>query len=50
MHLTVTQWVIGALAALIIGFSKTGVPGVGILAISMMAVVFLYLGGKSLDA
>jgi uncharacterized membrane protein YfcA len=37
------QYIFGALAALIIGFAKTGVPGTGILAIVMMAEAF---GGR----
>jgi uncharacterized membrane protein YfcA len=40
MTLTIEQWLVGALAALLIGFSKTGVPGVGILVIPLMALVF----------
>lgn len=40
MSLTVEQWLVGALAALLIGFSKTGVPGVGILVVPLMALVF----------
>ena len=34
------QIALGALAALVIGFSKTGVPGAGILVVPIMAVVF----------
>lgn len=34
------QWVIGAVAALILGFSKTGIPGTGILGVALMAFVF----------
>lgn len=44
MELTPTFWLIGALAAFIIGFSKTGVPGVGILAIPLIAGLF---GGRA---
>ncbi|MCS7056867.1 MAG: sulfite exporter TauE/SafE family protein [Thermoflexales bacterium] len=40
MTLTVEQWLLGALAALLVGFSKTGVPGVGILVVPLMAIVF----------
>lgn len=43
MGLTETQWALGALAAFIIGLSKTGVPGVGILMVPLMAAVF---GGR----
>jgi len=40
MHeLTSFQWVIMALAAMIIGLSKSGLPGMGILAIPMVAAV-----------
>jgi len=38
--LTLEQWLLGGLAALLIGFSKTGVPGVGILVVPLMAIVF----------
>jgi uncharacterized membrane protein YfcA len=38
--LTPERWVLGGLAALLIGFSKTGLPSVGILAVSLMALVF----------
>jgi uncharacterized membrane protein YfcA len=37
------QYALGALCALIIGFSKTGVPGTGILMVPLMAKVF---GGR----
>ena len=40
MHLEPIQFVLGALAAFIIGFSKTGVPGTGILMVPLMAIVF----------
>ena len=48
MSLTPTQWLIGGIAALIIGFSKTGVPGAGILAIPLIASLFV--GRSSLGA
>ncbi len=38
--LTPEQWALGGLAALLIGFSKTGLPSVGILAVLLMALVF----------
>jgi len=38
--LTPEQWLLGGLAALLIGFSKTGLPSVGILAVVLMALVF----------
>jgi uncharacterized protein len=40
MHLTTFQWVIGAAAALMVGISKTGVPGVGIFVAPMLASIF----------
>lgn len=40
MTLSPEQWLCGLLAALLIGFSKTGVPGVGILVVPLMALVF----------
>jgi uncharacterized membrane protein YfcA len=40
MPFTPEQLIIGAAAALLIGFSKTGVPGVGILVVPLMALVF----------
>lgn len=43
MTLTTEQWLIGVAAALLIGFSKTGLPGIGILVIPLMAAVF---GGR----
>jgi uncharacterized membrane protein YfcA len=43
MILTPEQWIIGVVAAFIIGFSKTGLPGIGILVVPLMAVVF---GGR----
>lgn len=43
VHLEPAQYVWGALAAFIIGFAKTGVPGSGIVMVPMMAAVF---GGR----
>jgi len=43
MHLDLTQWILGASAALLVGISKTGVPGVGILVVPMLAATF---GGR----
>jgi len=40
VHLDAAQYAWGALAAFIIGFSKTGVPGTGILMVPIMAAVF----------
>jgi uncharacterized protein len=41
--LTPQQWAFGIVAAIIVGVSKTGVPGIGILTVPLMAVVF---GGR----
>ena len=38
--LTPAYWFIGIAAALLIGFSKTGVPGVGIVVVPFMALIF----------
>lgn len=43
MDLEVWQWIFGASAALLVGISKTGVPGVGILVVILLANVF---GGR----
>ncbi len=43
MHLETWQWVLGASAALIVGISKTGIPGVGILVVPLLAYTF---GGR----
>jgi uncharacterized membrane protein YfcA len=40
MPFTPEQVLIGAVAALMIGFSKTGMPGVGILVVPLMALIF----------
>ena len=40
MYLEPLQYLLGAIAALIIGFSKTGVPGAGILMVPLMALIF----------
>lgn len=40
MHLTTLQWSLGALAALLAGFSKTGVTGLGVLIVPLMASLF----------
>ena len=40
MALAPTDWLIGISAALIIGFSKTGVPGAGILSVPLIALLF----------
>jgi len=38
-ELTFSQWIVMALAAVIIGLSKSGLPGLGILAVPIVAVV-----------
>jgi uncharacterized protein len=43
MTLTLEQWLIGILAALMVGITKTGIPGIGILIVPLMALVF---GGR----
>lgn len=43
LHLETWQLLLGALGALVVGFSKTGVPGTGILVVPIMAAVF---GGR----
>ena len=40
MHLEPLQWILGAAAALFVGISKTGVPGLGILVVILLANVF----------
>lgn len=37
---TVAQWITGIICGIITGFSKCGMPGIGILAIPLMAMVF----------
>jgi len=43
LGLTAQQWLIGGGAALLVGFSKTGLPGSGMLVVPLMAAVF---GGR----
>jgi uncharacterized protein len=40
MHLELWQWALGALGALLVGLSKTGIPGLGILNVAIFALVF----------
>ncbi|MGC4072891.1 MAG: sulfite exporter TauE/SafE family protein [Nibricoccus sp.] len=40
MHLEYWQWLLAALAALIIGFSKTGVGGLSLLAVALFGQIF----------
>jgi len=37
MDLTATAWILAGLAALVVGFTKTGITGIGILAVVLMA-------------
>ncbi|MHB1001057.1 MAG: sulfite exporter TauE/SafE family protein [Armatimonadota bacterium] len=43
MNLEIWQWLLGAAAALLVGISKTGIPGAGILVVPLLAVTF---GGR----
>lgn len=43
MTLTPEQWIVGIVAALTVGVTKTGIPGIGILIVPLMAIVF---GGR----
>ena len=38
--LSTVQWILGALCAILVGFSKTGIAGLGILIVPIMAEVF----------
>ena len=40
MSLTPTDWLLGAVAAIMVGFSKTGMPGLGIMIVPLLAAVF----------
>lgn len=40
MELTTTMWILSGLAALMVGFSKSGITGMGILVVPLMASVF----------
>jgi uncharacterized membrane protein YfcA len=40
MHLELWQWALGAFGALLVGLSKTGIPGLGILNVAIFALVF----------
>jgi uncharacterized membrane protein YfcA len=40
MHLELWQWALGALGAFLVGISKTGIPGLGILSVAIFALVF----------
>ncbi|NLN78657.1 MAG: sulfite exporter TauE/SafE family protein [Armatimonadetes bacterium] len=43
MNLELWQWIIGLSAALFVGISKTGIPGIGIVAVPLLALGF---GGR----
>ena len=38
MELELSGWIIVALCAMMVGIAKTGIPGVGILAVPLMAI------------
>jgi hypothetical protein len=40
MYLTLWQWVFGTIAALLVGMTKTGIPGLGILVVLFLAWAF----------
>ncbi|HMO59997.1 MAG TPA: sulfite exporter TauE/SafE family protein [Roseiflexaceae bacterium] len=40
MHLEPWQWALGALGAFLVGLSKTGIPGLGILNVAIFALAF----------
>lgn len=40
MHLELWQWAFGIAAALLVGMSKTGIPGLGILVVTLLAGAF----------
>jgi uncharacterized membrane protein YfcA len=40
LHLVSTQWVLLGVCALLVGITKTGVPGIGILCVPLMAMSF----------
>ncbi|HWQ15642.1 MAG TPA: sulfite exporter TauE/SafE family protein [Roseiflexaceae bacterium] len=40
MHLELWQWALGALGAFLVGLSKTGIPGLGILNVAIFALAF----------
>jgi uncharacterized membrane protein YfcA len=40
MHLELWQWALGALGAFLVGLSKTGIPGLGILNVAIFALLF----------
>ena len=44
MQLETWQWILGAAAAVLVGISKTGVPGIGTLVVTILATAF---GGRA---
>lgn len=40
MQLELWQWALGALGAFLVGLSKTGIPGLGVLTVAIFALVF----------
>lgn len=40
MHFELWQWALGALGAFLVGLSKTGIPGLGILSVAFFALIF----------
>lgn len=40
MHLELWQWALGAFGAVLVGISKTGIPGLGILNVAIFALAF----------
>ena len=40
MHFDHTQWILGSVAAMLVGVSKTGLPGTGILVVPLLAAAF----------
>lgn len=40
MELELSGWIIVALCAVVVGITKTGIPGIGILVVPLMAIVF----------
>lgn len=40
MDITITQWIIAIIACLLVGFSKTGLPSLGIFAVALFASIF----------
>ena len=43
LNLTLSQWILGGIAGIFVGFSKTGMPGAGIVVVPLLAEAF---GGR----